>query len=78
MKTKLFKPALLSIAVSTALWSGHSIAQEQAAAKEPAKNDIEVIAVKGIRGSLIRSQAENKLIVPIPILRVYSDKATLV
>ncbi len=58
MKTKLFKPALLSIAVSTAIWSGHSIAQEQAAAKEPAKNDIEVIAVKGIRGSLIRSQAE--------------------
>ena len=58
MKTQLFKPALLSIAVSTAIWSGHSMAQEQAAAKDAAKNDIEVIAVKGIRGSLIRSQAE--------------------
>jgi iron complex outermembrane receptor protein len=58
MKTKLFKPALLTIAVSTAIWSGHSIAQEQQAVKEAAKTDIEVISVKGIRGSLIRSQAE--------------------
>ena len=58
MKTKLFKPALLSIAVSTAIWSGQSVAQEQAAAKDAAKNDVEVIQVRGIRGSLIRSQAE--------------------
>ncbi len=58
MKTKFFKPALLSLAVSSALWSGQSMAQEQATAKDAAKNDIEVISVKGIRGSLIRSQAE--------------------
>lgn len=51
-KTNLFKPALLSIAVSTALSSTYIQANEAAA------DDIEVIAVKGIRGSLLRSQAE--------------------
>jgi iron complex outermembrane receptor protein len=55
-KNKIFKPALLSIAVasaisSTALISTHAIAQDGADA------DVEVIAVSGIRGSLIRAQA---------------------
>lgn len=55
MRTKLFKPALLSIAVSSAIWSVPSMAQEQ---KADGNNDVEVISVKGIRGSLIRAQAE--------------------
>lgn len=45
-----FKPALLSVAISSALLSGQGIAQEAA-------DDVEVIAVSGIRGSLIRAQA---------------------
>ncbi|MBT0587372.1 TonB-dependent receptor [Alteromonas oceanisediminis] len=54
MKTKqLFKPALLSVAVSAAMCSGHALAQDQ---QDSAEN-VEVISVKGIRGSLIRAQA---------------------
>jgi iron complex outermembrane receptor protein len=49
--TKLFKPAILSLAVSAAMFSNYSIAQEVADA------DVEVIAVSGIRGSLMRAQA---------------------
>lgn len=58
MKTQLFKPALLSVAVSGALWSVGATAQTAPAsgATEP----IEVIAVSGIRGSLMRSQAEKR------------------
>jgi iron complex outermembrane receptor protein len=54
IKTKLFKPALLSVAVSSAMLSGHTMAQENTA---DANNDVEVISVKGIRGSLVRAQA---------------------
>ncbi|OBP16774.1 TonB-dependent receptor [Rheinheimera sp. SA_1] len=54
MNTQLFKPALLSIAISSAIFSGHSMAQQAVIDGE----EVEVIAVKGIRGSLIRSQAE--------------------
>lgn len=50
--THFFKPALLSIAVSTAMYSNVSFAQEAAQAE-----DVEVISVSGIRGSLIRAQA---------------------
>ena len=54
MKTKqLFKPALLSLAVASAFTSGTVLAQD---ANQQADN-VEVIAVKGIRGSLIRAQA---------------------
>ena len=57
MHTKqIFKPALLSLAVAAAMTSGHVVAQEA----ETAKNDdsmVEVIAVTGIRGSLMRAQA---------------------
>jgi iron complex outermembrane receptor protein len=58
--TQLFKPAILSLAVSAAMFSGLSIAQDTAEA------DVEVISVTGIRGSLIRAQAvkmENSSIV---------------
>jgi iron complex outermembrane recepter protein len=51
-KSHKFKPAILSIAVSTALLTGLATAQET-----PAESDVEVIAVSGIRGSLIRAQA---------------------
>ncbi len=53
-KTQFFKPAVLTLAVSSALYSGAISAQqtENADAK-----DVEVIAVKGIRGSLMRAQA---------------------
>ena len=55
MKTnKIFKPAILSLAVSAAMCSGHALAQETSA---KAADDVEVIAVTGIRGSLIRAQA---------------------
>ena len=55
MKTKhIFKPALLSLAVTSAMYSGHALSQENNGASEP---DVEVIAVKGIRGSLMRAQA---------------------
>jgi len=54
MKTKhIFKPALLSLAVTSAMYSGQTLAQENGA-NEP---EVEVIAVKGIRGSLMRAQA---------------------
>jgi iron complex outermembrane receptor protein len=53
--TQLFKPALLSLAVSTALFSSYSMAQENAESAQ--EQGFEVIAVKGIRGSLIRAQA---------------------
>jgi len=49
----LIKPTLLSIAVSAALSSTAIYAAER-----PQEDDTEVITVKGIRGSLIRSQAE--------------------
>lgn len=53
---KMFKPALLSIAVSSALYSGAGIAQD--AANSALEDDnTEIIAVTGIRGSLIRAQA---------------------
>lgn len=55
MSTKLFKPALISIAVSTAIWAVPGTAQEKKAEKAA---DVEVIQVSGIRGSLIRAQAE--------------------
>lgn len=58
MRAMKFKPTLLSLAVSSAICSAPSIAQQAAtpsAATDPA---VEVIAVRGIRGSLIRSQAE--------------------
>ncbi|WP_340677499.1 TonB-dependent receptor [Paraglaciecola sp.] len=51
-KSHKFKPAMLSFAVSTALITGLATAQET-----PAESDVEVIAVSGIRGSLIRAQA---------------------
>lgn len=49
-----FKPAMLSLAISTALLTGAVVAQET-----PVSDDslVEVIAVSGIRGSLIRAQA---------------------
>ncbi|GAA0853144.1 TonB-dependent receptor [Aliiglaciecola litoralis] len=53
INTRLFKPALLSVAVSSAMFSGHSMAQDNAANND----DVEVISVQGIRGSLIRAQA---------------------
>jgi len=55
MKTQVFKPAILSIAVSAALWSSGAVAQQTEVQLE---SNIEVIAVKGIRGSLMRAQAE--------------------
>jgi len=58
MKTQLFKPALLSVAVSGALWSVGAVAQT--APGKGANEPIEVIAVSGIRGSLMRSQAEKR------------------
>ena len=55
MKTNhIFKPALLSLAVTSAMYSGHALSQENNGASEP---DVEVLAVKGIRGSLMRAQA---------------------
>ena len=53
---KLFKPAILSLAVSAAMFSGQAIAQDAAQAQADDEN-VEVIAVTGIRGSLIRAQA---------------------
>lgn len=55
IKKRLFKPAVLSVAVSSAMFSGHSLGQE--AAPNSANDDVEVISVQGIRGSLIRAQA---------------------
>lgn len=52
IKSHIFKPAILSIAVSTALLTGLATAQDA-----PPESDVEVIAVSGIRGSLIRAQA---------------------
>ena len=54
MKRQIFKPALLSLAVSSALCSGLALAQDA----EKAAEKVEIIEVKGIRGSLIRAQAE--------------------
>jgi iron complex outermembrane receptor protein len=56
IKTHTFKPALLSIAVASALYSGAGIAQEDANSALQDENT-EIIAVTGIRGSLIRAQA---------------------
>jgi len=47
----LFTPTILSLAVSAAMFSQQVIAEDAVA------DDIEVISVKGIRGSLIRAQA---------------------
>ena len=47
----LFTPTVLSLAVSAAMFSQQVIAEDAVA------DEIEVISVKGIRGSLIRSQA---------------------
>ncbi|WP_414828158.1 TonB-dependent receptor [Alteromonas sp. H39] len=54
-RNQLFKPALLSLAVSTAMYSGQTLSQQNDT--DEAQQDVEVIAVKGIRGSLIRAQA---------------------
>lgn len=55
MKTKhIFKPALLSLAVTSAMYSGHALSQDNNSANEP---EVELISVKGIRGSLMRAQA---------------------
>ncbi len=54
-RNQLFKPALLSLAVSTAMYSGQALSQQNDT--DEAQQDVEVIAVKGIRGSLIRAQA---------------------
>ncbi|GGF66067.1 TonB-dependent receptor [Alteromonas lipolytica] len=55
MKTKhIFKPALLSLAVTSAMYSGHALSQQNNTNADP---EVEVIAVKGIRGSLMRAQA---------------------
>lgn len=51
---KRFKPALLSIAVSSAMLSAQVYSQENTAGEN---DQVEVIAVSGIRGSLMRSQA---------------------
>ncbi|MDP5130065.1 MAG: TonB-dependent receptor [Paraglaciecola sp.] len=56
MKKPTLKPALLSLAVSAALYSFTASAQQQTDTQ--AETNVEVIAVKGIRGSLIRAQAE--------------------
>ncbi len=57
MKTnKTFKPAMLSLAVAAAMCSGSVLAQQNANTDAVA-DDVEVIAVTGIRGSLIRAQA---------------------
>ena len=48
MKRQIFKPALLSLAVSSALCSGQALAQDAAKAADK----VEIIEVKGIRGSL--------------------------
>nr|WP_136252442.1 TonB-dependent receptor [Ningiella ruwaisensis] len=56
IKKQLFKPALLSIAVSSALYTGAVVAQTDATSELQDENT-EVIAVTGIRGSLIRAQA---------------------
>lgn len=53
--TNLFKPALLSLAVASAFSTGQVIAQEDTGAEADA--NVEIIAVSGIRGSLIRAQA---------------------
>ena len=55
MKTKhIFKPAILSLAVTSAMYAGQTFAQEGNGATD---QNVEVIAVKGIRGSLMRAQA---------------------
>ncbi len=53
-KKQLFKPALLSLAVATAFTTSNVVAQQNDAG---ADEGVEVIAVSGIRGSLIRAQA---------------------
>lgn len=53
---KFFKPALLSIAVASAISSGNALALQEGAATND-ENAVEIIAVSGIRGSLIRAQA---------------------
>lgn len=57
MKTKkMFKPAMISLAIAAAISAGHAVAQ----APEPGASDdtsVEIISVAGIRGSLIRAQA---------------------
>lgn len=53
-KFPTFKPAMLSIAVSAALSSSLVFAQQNS---NPDTSNVEVIDVKGIRGSLIRAQA---------------------
>lgn len=52
-KNQLFKPALLSLAVASALTSTAVFAQTPTTDEA----DVEVIAVSGIRGSLMRAQA---------------------
>jgi iron complex outermembrane receptor protein len=53
--TNIFKPAVLSLAVAAAFSSAGVMAQESEA--NTPDNNVEVIAVTGIRGSLIRAQA---------------------
>lgn len=52
---QLFKPTLLSLAVASAMCTGQVMAQENSEAA--ADDNVEVIAVSGIRGSLMRAQA---------------------
>ncbi|QPG06196.1 TonB-dependent receptor [Salinimonas marina] len=54
-KSRLFKPAMLSLAVSSAIFASQAYAQQEL--NPNPDEDVEVIAVKGIRGSLIRAQA---------------------
>jgi TonB-dependent receptor len=57
MKQSKFTKKRLAVYISAALAAGFntSIMAEEAAVKEVAEQDIEVITVKGIRGSLVRS-----------------------
>ncbi|MEW9799484.1 TonB-dependent receptor [Alteromonas sp. CYL-A6] len=59
MKKQVFKPALLSLAVASAMYSGHALSQENNAqtGSNADESNVEVIQVSGIRGSLIRAQA---------------------
>ncbi len=56
-KNQLFKPALLSLAVASACGANFAVAQQNNSAENDDSANVEVIAVSGIRGSLIRAQA---------------------
>ena len=50
--TSTFKPALIAISITAALNSGSVVAQDT-----PDDEQVEIIQVSGIRGSLMRAQA---------------------